>query len=365
LIRNLNLFILFLFFTILIWSPSNAISAESLLQGAHAVSSTMPKSCRACHRGMRMTTTGEEAVCLPCHGSSTDRSTMQTRGFLSGQSVELQDMAAVLRKPYNHPVLTVANVHRQSETLPEEQVSAARHAECVDCHNPHQVAADAPFRGIPGRRVVNNIIEIENEYELCYKCHSQSANLPGSATDKHAEFKVTNRSYHPVEGEGANSYVISLKSPYTARANRPGDISTITCGDCHGNDDPAGPRGPHGSNYEGLLIDKYEMRDGFSEGQYVYALCYRCHERNSILGDESFPKHSLHITGRTSGGGTSCFTCHDAHGSPRYQALIRFNEQVVRPTASGKLEYKPSGASSRSGSCTLVCHGVEHIDRTY
>jgi cytochrome c553 len=314
---------------------------------------------------MRMTVTGEEAICLSCHGTDSSRSQMRSRGFLVGQTAELADISAVLAKPYNHPVLTVANVHRQMEKLPEENVSAARHAECVDCHDPHQVAVDAPFRGIPGRRIVNTIVEIEHEYELCYKCHADSANLPGGSTNKRTEFKTSNRSYHPVEGEGANSYVISLKAPYAARADHPGDVSIISCRDCHGNDDPSGPRGPHGSNYEGLLIDAYEMRDGNSESQYAYALCYRCHERNSILGDESFPKHSLHVTGGPSGVGTSCFTCHDAHGSPRYQALIRFNDQVVRPTVTGKLEYKTVSASSRSGSCTLLCHGVEHLDRSY
>jgi len=341
------------------------VRSESLLQGAHAVSSSMPKSCRACHRGMRMAIAGEEQVCQACHGSDSERSMMQSRGYLVG-SADLANITSVLSKPYNHPVLNVANVHRQNETLPEEQVNAARHAECVDCHNPHIVSTDNPFAGIPGRRVVNAIVDIEFEYELCYKCHAESANLPGDSTNKHAEFKVTNPSFHPVEGEGAKAYVISLKDPYKARAERPGDVSVLTCSSCHGNDDPTGPKGPHGSNFEGLLIENYVMADGYSESEYTYALCYKCHERVSILGNESFSQHSRHIVGQTSpGGGTSCYTCHDAHGSTKNTSLIRFNEAIVTPARDGRLEYRQTAGVALSGSCTLTCHGVEHVERTY
>jgi hypothetical protein len=341
--------------------------AESLLQGAHAVSNTMPKSCRACHRGMRMAIAGEEEVCQTCHGSDAERNLMQTRGYLvGGQAAELSDIFAVVSKPYNHPVLSVANVHRQNETLPEEQVNAARHAECVDCHDPHRVTKENPFAGIPGRRVVNTIVDIQYEYELCYKCHAESANLPGDSTNKHAEFKTTNPSFHPVEGEGAKAFVISLKDPYKGRAESPGDISILTCSSCHGNDDPNGPKGPHGSNYEGLLIENYVTADGYSESEYAYALCYKCHERVSILGNESFSEHARHIVGQTSaGGGTSCHTCHDAHGSTKYTSLIRFNEEIVEPALDGRLEYRPTIGLALSGSCTLRCHGVEHIEQSY
>ena len=171
------------------------------------------------------------------------------------------DIGDQLRKSYSHPVLSVRGVHQQLETLPEEVSNAARHSECVDCHEPHVVEKDRPFRGISGRRVGNFMADIDKEYELCYKCHSSSANLPSKSTNKHAEFKTTNPSFHPVEGEGRNQYVISLKEPYSEREDKPGDVSVITCGSCHGNDDPNGPRGPHGSNYAGLLVRNYETED--------------------------------------------------------------------------------------------------------
>ncbi len=360
----LSLFLSFIFVLALISAPGFSHSAESFLQGSHGNSEIMPKSCRACHRGMNMSVPGEEESCLKCHGPSQLRSRMQSQGFLSS-AVNLANIEAELAKPYRHPVLTERGIHRQREALPEEDIYAPRHSECVDCHNPHKVAAETPFAGIRGKRVGNRIVEIENEYELCYLCHSDSQNLPGNSTNKHAEFKTTNRSYHPVEGEGATEFVISLKEPYAARQERPGDIAIITCSSCHGSDDRNGPKGPHGSNYEGLLKYNYEMRDGMTEGEFTYALCYECHERNSILADESFPYHSLHIEGRNRQGGTSCFTCHDAHGSVRYTSLIRFNEDIVDPLPSGRLEYKTVSGNSRSGSCTLVCHGVTHDAKEY
>lgn len=348
-------------------APGFAASTQGVLEGSHAQKGKLPKSCRSCHRGMAMLVTGEESVCLPCHGSRSERDEMVRGGYLkeSGQS-SLADIGAELRKVYAHPVLSVSGVHQQKEALPEEIVNAARHSECVDCHNPHLVDTGKPWRGVLGKRTGNLKGVITKEYELCYKCHAESANLPGNSTNKHAEFKISNASFHPVEGEGKNSYVISLKAPYVVKKDKPDDISEISCSDCHGNDDAAGPKGPHGSNNKGLLVLGYQMEDALPESSLAYALCYKCHERGSILGDESFPQHSLHIVGRRPGQeGTSCFTCHDAHGSAQNQHLIRFNEDVVLATKDGKLKYDARGYSARHGSCYLNCHGVEHNPKEY
>jgi len=160
--------------------------------------------------------------------------------------------------------------------------------------------------------------------------------------------------------------VVSLIEPYSAREERPGDVTLITCTDCHGSDDPIGPRGPHGSSYAGLLKLNYQVGDELPESEYAYALCYKCHERRSILSNESFPYHRQHIQGDTAGGlGTSCFTCHDAHGSTQYPNLIRFDESVVSPNLQDKLKFDPQGYSARHGACYLNCHGVEHSPKEY
>lgn len=346
----------------------NAALNESLLQGAHGDLQVMPKTCRACHRGMSMSIRNEEKTCFNCHGSPIKRQQMKSAGMLLGSAADqLVNIETELRKPYHHPVLTVSGVHYQREILPETQVNAARHSECVDCHEPHLVSEDQPYRGLSGKRVGNFATEITAEYELCYKCHGRSANLPADSTDKQLEFRPTNKSYHPIESEGANAHVISLKSPYSARKERLGEVSTISCHDCHGSDDANGPRGPHGSIYRGLLVENYEMEDGRSESTHAYALCYKCHNRTSILGDESFPYHALHIVGNRSSNqpGTSCFTCHDAHGSRNNQFLIKFNSDIVAENLEGKLQYKAQGVATRHGSCALSCHGVDHEPKTY
>ena len=349
-------------------TPALALQQQSILTGAHGKERSLLKSCRACHRGMKMAIRNEEKTCLNCHGNTLKKSNMVAAGYLrDSRSVQLKDIEVELMKPYSHPVLTTSGVHQRREVLPETQVNAMRHAECVDCHDPHKVSREQPFSGLQGKRVGNFITEITQEYELCYKCHGRSVNLPVGSTDKQLEFRLTNKSYHPVEGEGANAFVISLKEPYAARKQRPGDISIISCSDCHGSDNEAGPRGPHGSSYPGLLSTNYDIEDARPESIYAYALCYKCHERISILGNESFPYHSLHILGDRGRDlpGTSCFTCHDAHGSPGSQYLMRFNPDVVDMNLEGKLEYKAQGVATRHGSCALSCHGVDHEPKTY
>ncbi len=347
--------------------PVEAVQDKNMLSGVHGDQRLMPKSCRACHRGMKMAIRNEEETCFNCHGDPVKRQQMISAGYLKDSGrMQLFNIESELRKPYNHPVLTVQGVHDKEEVLPEDIVSASRHSECADCHEPHQVSERSPLSGISGKRVGSFATNITKEYELCYKCHGRSANLPADSTDKQLEFRITNRSYHPVEAEGANAHVISLKSPYVARKERPGDVSIITCTDCHGNDNASGPKGPHGSIYRGLLVANYDIEDGRSENSHAYALCYRCHDRTSLLGDESFPYHSLHILGNRSKNqpGTSCFTCHDAHGSSN-QFLIRFNTDIVEENQAGKLQFKAQGVATRHGSCALNCHGVEHEPKSY
>ena len=363
-----NKHILFFVVVFVFIGTTSMAANRGKLTGLHGDTTILPKSCRACHRGMQMSIAGEEQACLRCHGNSATRQQMKIAGYISDQAgSDLKDIEAELSKPYNHPVLTISGVHQQREVLPEDLVNAKRHSECVDCHEPHQLTKNAPYRGISKRGVGNFSADVTNEYQLCYKCHADSANLPANETNKREEFRLSNPSFHPVEGEGANAYVISLKAPYRARKERPGDISVISCGDCHGSDSYDGPKGPHGSVYQGLLVDNYEMESGRSETPRAYALCYRCHERSSILGNESFPYHSLHIQGNGTQefAGTSCFTCHDAHGSTQNQYLIRFDDKVVEPNASGDLQFKAVGVASRHGSCDLNCHGVDHEPKSY
>ena len=118
-----------------------------------------------------------------------------------------------------------------------------------------------------------------------------------------------------------------------------------------------------------MLIANYSTTDPTSESEQSYSLCYRCHDRNSILGDESFTLHRLHVVGERA----PCSVCHDAHGisasqgsATEFSNLINFDLSVVRPIAfdfTPRLGYMDTGRLS--GSCTLVCHDVTHVNFPY
>lgn len=314
----------------------------------------------------------EEDNCLSCHSGGVARTNIDTE----------------LRKRSVHPVRAWEGRHDPTEdprTMP-------RHVECVDCHNPHAVAADigstlrreagafAPVRVSAANRFVSGVDRggrqrefAEFEYEICLKCHGDSVSRPRRTdivrqiqqTNTRLEFQTDNPSFHPVFGPRRNSEVVSLRAPY-----RTGSV--LACTDCH-NSDSAGmgtaASGPHGSIYEPLLVANYSTASRVTESADAYALCYKCHDRESILGDESFPLHSVHIVR----GRASCAACHDAHGISRTQGnsqshsnLINFDLSVVQPAGGGlggRIEFVDRGI--QRGSCTLTCHGVTHVNFEY
>lgn len=339
--------------------PLMAVAAQVPV---HLDRQVMADGCASCHVGFDFTNGGGSGKCLTCHGPSGNlpKSMASMRG-------QLQDVSREFQKTYRHPVFDKQGIHSAREVLPEISPAQPRHAECADCHSPHYVSPATPYAGLKGRRVGNFAAPITKEYELCYSCHAESANLPLKSVNKRIEFNSNNPSFHPVEDEGKNQAVVSLMRPYRERKTTAGDISTIRCADCHGSEDPNSPRGPHGSKYEGILVENFSTGDGVQESPYAYALCYRCHRRTSILANESFPHHSRHITGERNfkGGGTSCHTCHSSHGSPENRYLIRFNRSYVTESSTGKLKFVEKGTYNFHGECWLTCHGVDHNPKTY
>lgn len=328
----------------------------------HMDRAKLPFGCGTCHVGFNFGNSGSSFQCIWCHGPASNKPDRYV-----GAYVTLPDIASEYKKPYRHPTFDVRGIHSSTEILPERDPNMPRHADCVDCHNPHYLSPQNKFAGIKGKQVGNLIADVTLEYELCYRCHAESANLPGNFKNKRAEFAQTNLSFHPVEAEGRNSMVISLIKPYREKKQNPGDISMISCHDCHGSDDPKSPQGPHGSRNEHILVDNYSTKDNEIEGPLTYALCYRCHSRTSILANESFKYHAKHIVG-TGGAvpdGTSCHTCHNSHGSAENRYLIKFNPTVVTANARGVLKFVEKGIYARSGECYLSCHGVDHDPKTY
>jgi hypothetical protein len=187
-------------------------------------------------------------------------------------------------------------------------------------------------------------------------------------TDLRLAFNPVNPSYHPVVEMSKGFDVPSIVS-------RPELLSEesrlIYCTDCH-RDDSGGSRGPHGSSFPAILGERYETADYTTESYQTYALCYRCHDRNSILRDDSFKKsangkggHSGHLAA-----GAPCSACHDPHGvadnhmTGSHTHLINFDTGIVSPLKGTRVPvYKDFG--NYSGSCTLVCHGIKHNNLAY
>ncbi len=263
---------------------------------------------------------------------------------------------------------------------------------CSDCHNPHvgsSQRSEPPYasgllRGVRGVDRNGGILRSSTyEYEICFKCHGDAAPdldyvprvVPG--TNKRLAFATENASYHPVVGMGRNLNIPSLPSTYEPTLSA---SQLIYCTSCHA-DDEGSSRGPHGSSYAPILKERYDTSDNTPESFESYALCYRCHDRSSILRDDSFRKKVFRAT--PSGGGHSghlaagapCSACHDPHGvyeggaagatgSGSHEHLINFDTRIVLPKpGQARPVYATTGTFS--GSCTLVCHGYTHDAASY
>lgn len=298
----------------------------------------------------------EEQNCADCHN-----------GNVAGK-----DVMALFDRFSSHRVGDTTLVHDPVEPA----IVDVRHVECADCHDPHatqstRIQGDTPanVRGV-------NLAGLEvspaaSTFEICLRCHGDSTDQPPARTPRqHAQanirlkIQLNNPSFHPVAGPGRNLDVPSLITPLTEQ-------SIVGCTDCHNSNSAAsvggnGPEGPHGSAFEPILARNYLTMDNTPESASAYALCYSCHSRDSILGDESFSEHNRHVRGED----TPCNACHDPHGVSATQGndtnnshLINFDTSIVFPNGGGLLGFTDQG--DRAGSCDLMCHGEEHNSVEY
>ena len=322
-------------------------------------------ACENCHQphsaaGKKwlVNTALEEETCLNCHNGN----------------VAAKNIRPELLKTSRHNVAASTGVHDPAEAA----VAASRHAECTDCHNPHAAksagtAPPGPLTGVRGVTIDGAAIgAVTREEQVCFRCHGDSTNKPAprtprliAQTNTRLEFSTVNPSHHAIAGPGRNTNVPSLIAPLTT-------ASTIKCSSCHNNNagpgaGGTGPNGPHGSTITPLLERQYVVTDNTSESATNYALCYKCHNRTSILGNASFTDHNKHIVGAR----TPCNICHDPHGVSATQGttinnskLINFDTSVVtRVSASIPIRFESTGANS--GRCYLMCHGKSHNPESY
>jgi predicted CXXCH cytochrome family protein len=306
----------------------------------------------------------EESLCFTCHDGSPV--TANIRGEIL--------------KAFSHPVAATSDVHTPGEAA----LVTGRHVECMDCHNPHQAKArvslpgpstvprpaTGPLSGAKGVNVSGAPVAVASfEYEICFRCHGDSPGKPPAPTPRRfpetnvrLEFEGSYPSYHPVTAVGKNPNMPSLIGGYNTN-------SIITCTSCHNNNagpvvGGAGPNGPHGSTQPRILERRYDTVNTFpsrpaeQDPEIRYALCFKCHDWDSIRGGDSFKEHDKHIRGED----IPCNSCHDPHGSSGFPKLINFDTRVVSPF-NGVIEYRSTGVFQ--GQCTLSCHGTDHDPFTY
>lgn len=345
--------------------------------------SVAENGCSNCHRShgaggpMRlMNYLEEEQNCFVCHNGN----------------VASKDIKSQFEKSSRHNIqFTTIGVTADSHDPAESASWLSGHVECQDCHNPHAANSRTDFAPYVSGRLEQvsgldvNGIEVDvatYEYQICFKCHADTNRVfpridrVMNENNMRLEFDPINPSYHPVVDMGRNPDVQSLPSSFEPTLD---ESSIIYCTDCHDSDESpkvggTGPRGPHGSVYRHLLRQRYEIDDNTPESNDNYGLCYRCHDRTRLLSDASL------FSGR--GGGhyghvvniqAPCSACHDPHGvrednlipsdsnyTGDHEHLMNFDMLIVSPVPGRNFPFFTNGLSPRSGSCTLVCHGVRH-----
>lgn len=343
---------------------------------ANNVNST-PKAngCESCHQphaaagGELLLKQDESAVCLTCHNGSV--------------ASAAKNIDAALNKMYVHPVKTIANRHtlkRQPDTGAREDAAdlatGNRHAECVDCHNPHAASAGvSPSIPATTNNLTSNVMkgvwgvdpvwpgnwgtvttytvlsDTQYAHQICLKCHSYYAfglsppvdpygKVPSTTkllTDQAQEFNPNNASYHPVVQQGKNPFTMTvggvLRNYSSSLINGMTPTATMTCMECHSNADPTGtgPKGTHGSDVWPLLWGPYDNTTGQSTTSNH--VCFRCHQFDVYtsatytsqpyttgFSNGSKNLHAYHV-GRKN---VACVGCHAGipHGWKRKHLLV-------------------------------------------
>lgn len=304
---------------------------------------------------------GNQENCIACHDGSVAANILQVLGL-----------------PYNHKGNFVLDRHSPVEsyrTMPA-------HVTCVDCHNPHAARPDrpgngpqvpriglGPLTGAPGVSITGRQLpHVDFEYEVCLRCHSDNAVKVRDTIPRVKPSFNLRREIGP--GSASSHPFVSVRSSSEVPSLMPGLAGKrISCSDCHNANDArafggTAPNGPHGSIYPHLVALRYDTGFSAPESAQTYALCYRCHSRASILGNQSFSLHNLHVVNSR----ITCSSCHEPHGvvgSPvNGSHLVNFDRSIVSPVAGTTgIQYVERGRFT--GTCTLQCHGVNHVTFIY
>lgn len=388
--------------------PSRFVAAARIPGDPHGDLSGVTDSCAGCHTGHAAggielrRTWPEESVCYACHAGSG-----------SGTNVEPAFSSYTNSQTgfFKHDVALTNGLHRLDQSSGADYGGGNRHVECEDCHEPHYAARGVTnppvlqpeMTGIsgvepqwagPGAPVSFTVLpEADREYQVCFKCHSSFTTLPAYAPDgwngsafvanglpkltSTNPFQVPDRrdlaqafnpnqaSFHPVVTLGRNQNIAA-----DTFVNGWSQSSMVYCTDCHGNANASTQgNGPHGSpllhllkggaNYSTVVQDP-------SPRVSDQELCFICHNyRAYVTGEVETSKFKEHKKHMNETWGTTCYTCHNTHGSEQ-RHLINFDTTVVtfRNGFDSQSAWYDASATGRPG-CNLICHGDDHNPEEY
>lgn len=357
----------------------------STTYGTNTVSSLGCVNCHIPHKGggkPYLLRKVEENTCFQGAGSGTT-STVPCHGTGGAKDVQ-----SLFLRTYKHPVtdLTKEGQHSNLDVLygtgvPSDGGTGVtwalnKHAECVDCHNPHQakagshalagawypavpsnlVSTSGPLTGVtgvepswPGRWTQPTTFTTQEsstkEYQICFKCHSYwglGAATSGvsthtltnygtmKATDQAWEFNPYNRGAHPVVMTTNQMKALGSRyaNPIPAAAllapwNTNVGNQTMMCSDCHGADDEAGgdPKGPHGSSVRFMLKGMYKNWPDGPDGSGTVSPNGRMYTMDDgfrqgaaiyCLNCHVYDGVAVHTTMRQNMNNAHCVNCHVA-----------------------------------------------------
>jgi len=373
----------------------------------HGDLSGMADGCSGCHSshaagGIELRPSWpEESVCYSCHAGAGNGTVIES-AFSSYSNTTTGF--------FKHDVGLTNGVHRLDEAIGAYFGGENRHIECEDCHEPHYAARgestppmlQAEMTGIsgvdpvwagPGAPVAfTSLAEADREYQVCFKCHSSFTTLPGylpdgwngnayvanglhkltssapeqvpDPRDLAQAFNPNQASFHPVVTLGRNQNI-----PANTFVNGWSQSSMVYCTDCHDNTNASTQgNGPHGSPRLHILKGQANYSTVYQSNTprvSAQEVCFLCHSYQVYVSGGSgsnFNEHRRHLN---EDWGTTCYTCHNSHGSEQ-QHLINFDASVVTFLNGGNSQtaWYPAAGNGRAG-CNLICHGDTHNPETY
>lgn len=363
--------------------------------GAATVHQDCAKTCHRPHQTpqsqMGLRGVNPETLCLSCHQGQPNIPSADKAPKLSTVGIEASSHLKV-------------RARRRSAAFRREVQRGAERVvlqdDCSACHDVHgreagmvrPVAFDTRGQLVGSRP--------GSFAQVCFGCHAGPQAAPTSRLegDLGQRFSLGAISRHGIGVSASDRMDLpSLRDSSF--------VGKLDCVSCHDNPDTSGMRGPHTSPYPSLLKAPYgREKDALGMAERFNELCFTCHSKTSIQANQSFPLHKEHITGflglairspklndsaprtgdrnlslfqlrgdpqrgRTSGylpgfgEPTPCATCHEPHGSMKSNALVEFDRAVVLPSSVGAVEFRRTGP--RQGTCTLTCHGYDHVQTRY